>query len=101
MPLRYKLNRERINADPRWLVLSKSERDKICQLVDDGRGVTAVKRFQTLTNCGLAEAKRAVDDVSLGYTFVAPVSTTLCPRCKTPLRTDEALQCFACGADWH
>ncbi len=24
-----------------------------------------------------------------------------CPQCGGPLRTDEAQQCFLCGADWH
>lgn len=101
MPLRYKLDRELIDSDPRWSPLSGPQRDEICRLVDNGRGITAIRLFQSLANCGLADAKRAVDDVSLGYSFVAPVSKTLCPSCKTPLRTDESQQCFACGTDWH
>jgi hypothetical protein len=24
-----------------------------------------------------------------------------CPYCGKPLRTNEAKQCFECGADWH
>lgn len=25
----------------------------------------------------------------------------LCPKCGVPLRTNQAKQCFKCGADWH
>jgi hypothetical protein len=24
-----------------------------------------------------------------------------CPKCGQPLRTNNAMQCFSCGADWH
>ena len=101
MPLRHRLDPDLIDAHPQWQTITGPDRDAIFKLVAHGQSITAIKRIQSLTGCGLADAHSAFHDVSLGHEFTPPVSSTLCPHCDQPLRTDAARQCLACGADWH
>ena len=101
MPLRHHLDLDQIDAHPQWQMIGDADRDAILQLVADGKSITAIKRIQSLTDCGLADAHTAFHDVSRGIEFKAPTSSTLCPQCSEPLRTDVARQCLSCGADLH
>ena len=101
MPLRYRLDLDKIGAHPQWQTISDADRDAILQLVADGQSITAIKRIQSLTGCGLADAHTAFHAVSHGVEFESTVGSKLCPQCNEPLRTDKAQQCLSCGADWH
>jgi len=47
----------------------------------------------------LEDRARAEGSTATSITYTPPTAT--CPRCHQLLRTDNAKQCFHCGADWH
>jgi hypothetical protein len=98
----YRVDRSRIESDPRWALVGEAERDEIVDLIDErGSVLLAIKRYRDVTGEGLAQSKDAVGsvivDIELGRRGAGPP----CPRCGKPLRTKKAEQCFECGADWH
>jgi hypothetical protein len=47
----------------------------------------------------LEDRARAEGSKATSIAYTRPTAT--CPRCHQILRTDNAKQCFHCGADWH
>jgi hypothetical protein len=96
----YRVDRSRIESDPRWASVAEADRVEIAELIDTVGMIAAIKRYREVTGCGLGESKLAVEsvlDVALGKRGAGPP----CPLCGKPLRTKKAEQCFECGADWH
>jgi len=58
----------------------------------------AVKTFAAVSGF-IEDRARAEGSTATSITYTQP--TARCPRCHRILRTDNAKQCFHCGADWH
>lgn len=84
------------------LQVSAELQAELTALITQGRTIEAIQRLRTVTGCGLKDGKAWVDQrmstiPSQPHTFSGP----LCPYCQSPLATDKAQQCLACGMDWH
>lgn len=71
-------------------------------LIAQGRTIEAIHQVRNATGCDLKEAKGWVDQrmstmPAQPHTFRGPP----CPYCQSPLASDQAQQCLACGMDWH
>lgn len=70
-------------------------------LIAQGTVIDAIKWLRQTSGCGLAVANARVSDILATTDLVQPRMSVPCPYCGKPLRTNEAKQCFKCGADWH
>jgi hypothetical protein len=101
MPLRSRIDRARIDSDPRWNDVNEADREAIFAMLDRGRNVAAILRFREVTGRGLAESKEAVEGILHCTEFAPPEDGPPCPHCGKSLRVKASRQCFRCGADWH
>jgi len=92
------VDRSVLESDPRWKLVSDSDRQSIVALLEQGLPVSAIKRYREVTGRGLKESKAAVEAV---MTYARRNLGPPCPKCGQPMRTAKAQQCLHCGADWH
>ena len=62
-------------------------------------GVLVVVKALVALSAFVEERARAEGSEATSIAYTRPKAT--CPRCGRILRTDQAKQCFHCGADWH
>ena len=63
--------------------------------------VVVLIAVKTLADLSRVVEDRARAEGSKATTITYTRPTARCPRCHGLLRTDNAKQCFHCGADWH
>ena len=86
---------------PRFLDLPPEQEAMVRAIDREGRRVEAIRKLRELTGCPLAWAKIWVSHPTGPKPEHTRGNTSPCPYCGKPLRTDQAKQCFHCGADWH
>ena len=79
---------------PRFAEISDKEESRLRSLSK----IQAMKEVKEKTGCTLRWAKIwATHENGPEHQYIGPP----CPYCSEPLRTEQAQQCFVCGADWH
>jgi hypothetical protein len=84
---------------PYWSATPDAMRERIIELVRQGKSIEAIKEYKDFHGIQVNDAKMTV--VELHRLFVWPGPPTPCPHCGEALRTPVAQQCLSCSADWH